>query len=73
MLCPCCPDTRDAFLTERLRVLQLLALVEHPEALPVAEKLRLSREILAWLEQNETGLRCDRYAATGPSRAARRV
>jgi len=54
---------------ERARVLQWLALVEHPEALPTDEKLRLSQEILAWLEQNETGPRCVRSRRSETGRA----
>ncbi len=53
-------------LARRARVLQLLALVEHPDALPADAALRLGREIMA-LMRPEPGLRrCDPVAPPGP-------
>ena len=52
----------------RRHVLDLLALVEHPDALPPGAALRLSREIMAIIDQRAGGLRCDTatpHVATG--------
>jgi hypothetical protein len=47
-------------------VLQLLALVEHPDALPADAALRLGQEIMM-LIRPESGLRrCDPVAPPGP-------
>ena len=55
----------DGDLARRARVLQLLALVEHPDALPAEAALRLGREIMA-LIRPESGLRrCDPVAPPG--------
>jgi len=70
MLCPACADNLDPLLAGRVRVVQLLALVEHPEALETGDRLRIAQEILAWLEQGETGLRCSRPQTAGIRRAA---
>ena len=50
-------------LAQRAHVLQLLALVEHPDALPADAALRLAQEILALTQAERTGRRCD---ARGP-------
>jgi hypothetical protein len=52
----------------RLYVLELLALIEHPDALPHSAALRLSREIMAIMDLRAGRLRCDRVTpddATG--------
>jgi hypothetical protein len=46
--CPHCADGLDPDLARRKRVLQLLALVEHPTALPPDAALRIAQELLAW-------------------------
>jgi hypothetical protein len=43
---------------ERLRQLHLLALLEHPEALPADLALRLARELLA-LTRHRSAFRCE--------------
>ncbi|MGH1569471.1 hypothetical protein ACRAWG_00885 [Methylobacterium sp. P31] len=43
----------------RAHVLQLLALIEHPDALPADAALRLAREILALTQAERAGFRCD--------------
>ncbi len=43
---------------ERLRQLQLLALLEHPDALPADLALRLARELLARTDQ-KPAFRCE--------------
>ncbi len=56
----------DGDLARRARVLQLLALVEHPDALPTDAAPRLGREIMV-LIRPEPGLRrCDPVAPPGP-------
>ena len=42
-------------LARRAHVLQLLALVEHPDALPAAAALRLAREVLALTRRSGPG------------------
>jgi hypothetical protein len=49
-------------LARRIRLLRLLAIVEHPDALPAEGALRLAREILALTEPDRTGRRCDPVA-----------
>jgi hypothetical protein len=46
-------------LARRAHVLQLLALVEHPDALPTEAALRLAREVLALTRAEPTGRRCE--------------
>jgi len=57
MLCPHCADGRNAAWARRVRVLQLLALIEHPDALPPAAALRVAGELLDWLGPDEA---CER-------------
>src|SRR5437660_1569480 len=52
-------------LVWRAHVLQLLALVEHPDALPADAALRLAREVLALTRAERTGPRCDPVAPPG--------
>jgi hypothetical protein len=59
---------RDGSLAHRAHVLQLLALLEHPDALPADAALRLGREILALSRSEPTLLRCDPVAPSGPER-----
>jgi hypothetical protein len=52
-------------LARRAHVLQLLALVEHPDALPAEAALRLAREVLALTQGERTGRRCEPVAPPG--------
>jgi hypothetical protein len=52
-------------LVRRAHVLQLLALVEHPDALPAEAALRLAREILTLTQAERTGRRCDPVTPPG--------
>lgn len=52
MPCPHCADGSGAALARRIRVLQLLALIEHPDALPADAALRVARELLCWLDRD---------------------
>jgi hypothetical protein len=54
-------------LARRAHVLRLLALVEHPDALPADAALRLAREVLALTRPERTGRRCDPVAPHGPA------
>jgi hypothetical protein len=47
-------------------VLQLLALIEHPDALPADAVLRLGREIMMLIRPDAGSLRCDPVAAPAP-------
>lgn len=58
-MCPHCADGPDRGLACRHRVLQLLALIEHPSALPASAALRVGHELLAWIGQDQPALRCD--------------
>jgi hypothetical protein len=49
----------DGDLARRARVLQLLALVEHKDALPTDAALRLGREIVALIGPGSGSRRCD--------------
>jgi hypothetical protein len=63
-MCPHCADGPDRGLACRHRVLQLLALIEHPSALPASAALRIGQELLAWIAQDQTTRRCDRVMTT---------
>ena len=47
----------------RLHLLELLALVEHPDALPRSAALRLSREMLNMIETPARRFECDAVTA----------
>jgi hypothetical protein len=49
----------------RAHMLQLLALVEHPNALPAEGALRLARQLLVLTEVERTTRRCDPVAPPG--------
>jgi hypothetical protein len=59
-------------LARRAHVLGLLALVEHPDALPPDAALRLGREIMALIEGEPAALRCDPLAPPMPDRSSPR-
>jgi hypothetical protein len=70
-MCPHCADGLDHGLACRLRVLQLLALIEHPSALPASAALRIGQELLTWIAQDPPGRRCDQVlVAEIPTEAA---
>jgi hypothetical protein len=50
---------------DRLRQLQLLALLEHPDALPAELALRLAAELLA-LTHRESAFRCEAFEENRP-------
>lgn len=61
----CAAGLEDQRLARRAHVLQLLTLVEHPNALPAETALRLAREVLALAQSERTGRRCDPVAPPG--------
>ena len=65
LLCAAGVDSQK--LARRAHVLQLLALVEHPDALPAEAALRLARELLALTQPERTGRRCDPVAPPEPA------
>ena len=52
--------------TDRIRVLDLLALIERPDVLPAEATLRIAGELLAWTEQTESRFRCDAVMRSEP-------
>lgn len=50
-VCPHCADGADPALAPRKHMLELLALIEHPTALPRESALRIAQELLAWAAQ----------------------
>lgn len=58
-MCLLCEGGGDLALGRRAHALQLLALVEHPDALPAEAALRLAREVLALAQHERTERRCD--------------
>ena len=60
VLCAAGSDGRA--IARRAHVLQILALVEHPDALPAEAALRLAREVLALTQAERTGCQCDPVA-----------
>ncbi|HEX6978759.1 MAG TPA: hypothetical protein VF342_05630 [Alphaproteobacteria bacterium] len=66
----CDLETPDADLTpeqaaKQKQVLQLLTLVEHPDALPPPDVLRLSQQILALLDEIDDACANSRLARAG--------
>ena len=61
----CAAGLENRTLAQRAQVLQLLALIEHPDALPADAALRLAREVLALTQAERTGRWCDPVAPPG--------
>ncbi len=59
----CATGVAERNLNRRTHMLQLLALVEHPDALPADAALRIAREILALSQQDQIRFRCDSVIA----------
>jgi hypothetical protein len=64
LLCAAASDDRD--LVRRVHALRLLALVEHPDALPADAALRLAHEILRLTETIGATRRCEEIAPPAP-------
>ena len=55
--CPHCADGINPNMARRKQVLHLLALIEHPTALPAESALRIAQELLAWSAHENTNYR----------------
>lgn len=58
-MCQYCAPGSSQSGADRARVLHLLAMIEHPNALPTEAALRIASELLAWTGQSKSGLRCE--------------
>ena len=58
-MCRYCVPVSSHPSLDRIRVLDLLALIERPDVLPTEASLRIAGELLAWTEQTGSRLRCD--------------
>jgi hypothetical protein len=67
-MCLLCAPSGDRVLARRNCVLQLLALVEHPNALPADVALRLAQEILVLARADGASFQCE--AVLPPQAAA---
>jgi len=54
----CAPDAARS-AADRAQVLHLLAMIEHPDALPAEAALRIAGALLAWTGPSGAGLRCE--------------
>ncbi len=61
-MCQYCAAGSSQSGTDHTRILQLLAMIEHPDALPSEAALRIASELLAWAGKSKSGLRCDGVA-----------
>jgi hypothetical protein len=58
-MCFLCASSGDRVLARRNHLLQLLALVEHPDALPADAALRLAEEILMLAQEDGPAFECE--------------
>ena len=58
-MCLLCAPSGDRVLARRAHVLQLLALVEHPNALPADTALRLAQEVLVLAHADGATFQCE--------------
>lgn len=65
LLCVTAAEGSSAF-QRRAYMLQLLALIEHPDALPADAALRLGRDILALAESERAAPRCEAILDSAP-------
>lgn len=64
-MCQHCAPGASPGSTERARVLHLLAMLEHPDALPAEAALRIAGALLAWAGPSKSALACERVATPG--------
>ena len=65
-MCRYCVTGSSHSSMDRIRVLDLLALIEIPDALPAEATLRIAGALLAWTEQAGPRFRCDAVARPEP-------
>ncbi len=65
-MCRYCVTVSSHPSTDRIRVLDLLALIERSDVLSTEATLRIAGELLAWTEQTESRLRCDAVMRSDP-------
>ena len=65
-MCRYCATSSSHPSTDRIRVLDLLALIERPDVLPTEAALRIAGELLAWTKQTESRFRCDAVMRSEP-------
>ena len=70
-MCLLCASSGDQVLARRNYVLQLLALVEHPNLLPADAALRLAQEILTLAQAGGGAFQCE--AVLPPQAAAANI
>lgn len=51
--CSHCADAGDEGHSERTRILNMLALIENPTALPVEAAMRIAAELLLWCDADD--------------------
>lgn len=68
LLCATRPGDQER--AHRANVLQLLALIEHPDALPADAALRLAREVLVLAQADQTPRRCVAVGSPEPATEA---
>ena len=64
-MCQHCAPGASQGSTDRAQVLHLLAMLEHPDALPAEAALRIAGALLAWTGPSKSALGCERVAAPG--------
>jgi hypothetical protein len=65
-MCRYCPGEASGPPGGQARILDLLALIEHPDALPAATALRIAGELLRWTDRPPS-FRCEPVPAPAPS------
>ena len=63
-MCVLCVEEPGRHAADHARIVGLLALVEHPDALAADAALRIARDLLAWAGPGGSRTRCD--AVTPP-------
>ncbi len=64
-MCPHCSDGSSPLHAQRAQIMHLLALIEHPTALPAEGALRIAAELLAWAGREEPRFCCAPPAMPG--------
>jgi hypothetical protein len=65
--CSHCADAGGERHSERTRILNMLALIEHPTALPVEAAMRIAAEVLLWCDADDLA----RTACDNPANSVR--